>query len=40
MNKSHILVFDNLTHNVTFGSNTLTLNPLSFRLLETLANYH
>jgi len=39
MNKSHILVFDNLTHTVTFGSNTLTLNPLSFRLLETLANY-
>ena len=39
MNKSHILIFDKLTHTVTFGTNTLTLNPLSFRLLEALANY-
>jgi len=38
MNKNHTLVFDNLTHTVTFDDNTLTLNPLSFRLLETLAD--
>jgi len=40
MNNNHILVFEKLTHTVTFGDQSLTLNPLSFRLLETLANSH
>ncbi|MFT5759787.1 MAG: DNA-binding winged helix-turn-helix (wHTH) protein [Alteromonadaceae bacterium] len=39
MKRRHTLIFDQLTHTVTVGTNALTLNPLSFRLLEALANY-